>query len=57
MTIRTISSMMKLAIQGPATPAQAFDDVEVIDTCMGARRSTDQNRKPDLVFLDIKCPV
>jgi len=59
MTIRTILvDDEKLAIQGLQVRLQAFDDVEVIDTCSNGREAIRKikTEKPDLVFLDIQMP-
>ena len=59
MTIRTILvDDEKLAIQGLLVRLQAFDDVEVIDTCSNGREAIRKikTEKPDLVFLDIQMP-
>lgn len=59
MTIRTIIvDDEKLAIQGIQVRLQAFDDVEVIDTCSNGREAIRKikTEKPDLVFLDIQMP-
>ena len=59
MTIRTILvDDEKLAIQGLQLRLEAFDDVEVIDTCSNGREAIRKikTEKPDLVFLDIQMP-
>ncbi len=59
MTIRTILvDDEKLAIQGLQLRLQAFEDVEVIDTCANGREAIRKikTEKPDLVFLDIQMP-
>jgi len=59
MTIRTILvDDEKLAIQGLALRLEAFDDVEIIDTCSNGREAIRKikTEKPDLVFLDIQMP-
>ncbi|MEQ8410313.1 MAG: LytTR family DNA-binding domain-containing protein [Erythrobacter sp.] len=59
MTIRTIIvDDEKLAIQGIQVRLQAFEDVEVIDTCSNGREAIRKikTEKPDLVFLDIQMP-
>lgn len=59
MTIRTILvDDEKLAIQGLQLRLQAFDDVEIIDTCANGREAIRKikTEKPDLVFLDIQMP-
>ena len=59
MTIRTlIVDDEKLAIQGLQLRLEAFDDVEVIDTCANGREAIRKikTEKPDLVFLDIQMP-
>ncbi|AOL24994.1 two-component system, LytT family, response regulator [Erythrobacter litoralis] len=59
MTIRTILvDDEKLAIQGLQVRLQAFEDVEVIDTCSNGREAIRKikTEKPDLVFLDIQMP-
>ncbi|WP_428027302.1 LytR/AlgR family response regulator transcription factor [Altererythrobacter sp.] len=59
MTIRTILvDDEKLAIQGLQLRLEAFDDVEVIDTCSNGREAIRKikTQKPDLVFLDIQMP-
>ncbi|MGY6550690.1 MAG: LytR/AlgR family response regulator transcription factor [Erythrobacter sp.] len=59
MTIRTILvDDEKLAIQGLELRLQAFDDVEIIDTCINGREAIRKikTEKPDLVFLDIQMP-
>ncbi len=59
MTIRTILvDDEKLAIQGLQLRLQAFDDVEIIDTCSNGREAIRKikTEKPDLVFLDIQMP-
>lgn len=59
MTIRTIIvDDEKLAIQGLQVRLEAFEDVEVIDTCANGREAIRKikTQKPDLVFLDIQMP-
>ena len=59
MTIRTIIvDDEKLAIKGLQLRLQAFDDIEVIDTCSNGREAIRKikTEKPDLVFLDIQMP-
>lgn len=59
MTIRTIIvDDEKLAIQGLQVRLEAFEDVEVIDTCANGREAIRKikTEKPDLVFLDIQMP-
>ncbi|KPP85845.1 LytTR family DNA-binding domain-containing protein [Erythrobacter sp. HL-111] len=59
MTIRTILvDDEKLAIQGLQLRLEAFDDVEIIDTCSNGREAIRKikTEKPDLVFLDIQMP-
>ncbi|KEO89387.1 chemotaxis protein CheY [Erythrobacter longus] len=59
MTIRTIIvDDEKLAIQGLQLRLQAFEDVEIIDTCANGREAIRKikTQKPDLVFLDIQMP-
>ncbi len=59
MTIRTIIvDDEKLAIQGLQLRLEAFEDVEVIDTCSNGREAIRKikTEKPDLVFLDIQMP-
>ncbi|ASJ89971.1 LytR/AlgR family response regulator transcription factor [Porphyrobacter sp. CACIAM 03H1] len=59
MTIRTILvDDEKLAIQGLQLRLQAFEDVEIIDTCANGREAIRKikTEKPDLVFLDIQMP-
>ncbi|MEP3052022.1 MAG: LytTR family DNA-binding domain-containing protein [Erythrobacter sp.] len=59
MTIRTILvDDEKLAIQGLQLRLEAFDDVEIIDTCSNGREAIRKIKtgKPDLVFLDIQMP-
>ncbi|NVE95333.1 LytR/AlgR family response regulator transcription factor [Altererythrobacter lutimaris] len=59
MTIRTIIvDDEKLAIQGLQLRLEAFDDVEIIDTCSNGREAIRKikTEKPDLVFLDIQMP-
>ncbi|MEL6237593.1 MAG: LytTR family DNA-binding domain-containing protein [Pseudomonadota bacterium] len=59
MTIRTILvDDEKLAIQGLQLRLEAFDDVEIIDTCSNGREAIRKikTQKPDLVFLDIQMP-
>ena len=59
MTIRTlIVDDEKLANQGLQLRLEAFDDVEVIDTCANGREAIRKikTEKPDLVFLDIQMP-
>ena len=48
----------KLAIQGLQLRLEAFDDVEVIDTCANGREAIRKIKtlKPDVVFLDIQMP-
>ncbi len=59
MTIRTILVDDEvLATQGLQLRLEAFDDIEIVDTCQNGReaiRSIKLN-KPDLVFLDIQMP-
>lgn len=59
MSIRTILvDDEKLAIQGLQLRLQAFDDVEIIETCQNGREAIRaiKTHKPDLVFLDIQMP-
>jgi len=59
MTIRTILvDDEKLAIEGMMLRLEAFDDVEIIDTCQNGREAIRKikTHKPDLVFLDIQMP-
>jgi len=59
MTIRTILvDDEKLAIEGMRLRLEAFDDVEIIDTCQNGREAIRKikTHKPDLVFLDIQMP-
>ncbi|MDJ0978548.1 MAG: LytTR family transcriptional regulator DNA-binding domain-containing protein [Erythrobacter sp.] len=59
MTIRTILvDDEKLAIQGLQLRLEAFEDVEIIDTCSNGREAIRKikTEKPDLVFLDIQMP-
>ncbi len=59
MTIRTILvDDEPLAIQGLKLRLDAYDDVEVIDTCTNGREAirSIKTNKPDLVFLDIQMP-
>ncbi|MBM0169341.1 LytR/AlgR family response regulator transcription factor [Altererythrobacter sp. C41] len=59
MTIRTIIvDDEKLAIQGLQVRLEAFEDVEVIETCANGREAIRKikTEKPDLVFLDIQMP-
>ena len=59
MTIRTIIvDDEKLAIQGLQLRLEAFDDIEIIETCANGREAIRKIRteKPDLVFLDIEMP-
>ena len=59
MTIRTILvDDEKLAIQGLQLRLEAFQDVEIIDTCSNGREAIRKikTEKPDLVFLDIQMP-
>jgi len=59
MTIRTIIvDDEKLAIQGLQLRLEAFDDIEVIDTCANGREAIRKikTERPDLVFLDIEMP-
>ncbi|MGN6374261.1 MAG: LytR/AlgR family response regulator transcription factor [Sphingomonas sp.] len=59
MTIRTILvDDESLAIQGLQLRLQAFDDVEIVDTCTNGREAirSIKTNKPDLVFLDIQMP-
>ncbi len=59
MTIRTIIvDDEKLAIQGLQLRLEAFDDIEIIDTCANGREAIRKikTEKPDLVFLDIEMP-
>ncbi|MXP15285.1 response regulator [Altererythrobacter confluentis] len=59
MTIRTIIvDDEKLAIQGLQLRLEAFDDIEVIETCANGREAIRKikTEKPDLVFLDIEMP-
>lgn len=59
MAIRTILvDDEKLAIQGLQLRLQAFEDVEIIDTCSNGREAIRKikTQKPDLVFLDIQMP-
>jgi two-component system LytT family response regulator len=59
MTIRTILvDDESLAIQGLQLRLEAFDDVEIIDTCTNGREAirSIKTHKPDLVFLDIQMP-
>ncbi len=59
MTIRTIIvDDEKLAIQGLQLRLEAFDDIEIIETCANGREAIRKikTEKPDLVFLDIEMP-
>lgn len=59
MTIRTILvDDEKLAIQGLQLRLEAFEDIEIIDTCANGREAIRKIKtlKPDLVFLDIQMP-
>ncbi len=59
MKIRTILvDDEKLAIQGLEHRLAAFDDVEIVATCMNGREAIRQikTEKPDLVFLDVQMP-
>lgn len=59
MTIRTLLvDDEKLAIQGLQLRLEAFEDVEIIDTCANGREAIRKikTEKPDLVFLDIQMP-
>lgn len=59
MTIRTILvDDESLATQGLALRLEAFDDIEIIDTCSNGREAirSIKTNKPDLVFLDIQMP-
>ena len=59
MTIRTILvDDEKLAIQGLQLRLEAFEDVEIIETCQNGREAIRaiKTQKPDLVFLDIQMP-
>jgi len=59
MTIRTILvDDEPLAIQGLQLRLEAFEDVEIIDTCSNGREAirSIKTNKPDLVFLDIQMP-
>lgn len=59
MTIRAIIvDDEKLAIQGLQLRLQAYEDVEVIDTCANGREAIRKIKtlKPDVVFLDIQMP-
>ncbi|MEM6828382.1 MAG: LytTR family DNA-binding domain-containing protein [Pseudomonadota bacterium] len=59
MTIRTILvDDEKLAIQGLQLRLEAFEDVEIIDTCSNGREAIRKikTEKPDLVFLDVQMP-
>ena len=59
MTIRAIIvDDEKLAIQGLQLRLEAFEDVEIIDTCANGREAIRKikTEKPDLVFLDIQMP-
>ena len=59
MTIRTIIvDDEKLAIQGLQLRLEAFDDIEIIETCSNGREAIRKikTEKPDLVFLDIEMP-
>ncbi|MDG5748010.1 LytTR family DNA-binding domain-containing protein [Qipengyuania sp. XHP0207] len=59
MTIRTILvDDEKLAIQGLQLRLEAFEDVEIIETCQNGREAIRaiKTLKPDLVFLDIQMP-
>lgn len=59
MTIRTVLvDDESLAIQGLQLRLEAFDDVEIIDTCTNGREAirSIKTHKPDLVFLDIQMP-
>lgn len=59
MTIRTILvDDEPLAIQGLELRLEAFDDIEIIDTCLNGREAirSIKTHKPDLVFLDIQMP-
>ena len=59
MTIRTILvDDEKLATQGLQLRLEAFDDVEIVATCLNGREAIRNIKtlKPDLVFLDIQMP-
>ncbi|MCC6479513.1 LytR/AlgR family response regulator transcription factor [Sphingorhabdus sp.] len=59
MTIRTILvDDEKLATQGLQLRLEAFDDVEIVATCLNGREAIRKIKtlKPDLVFLDIQMP-
>ena len=59
MTIRTILvDDEKLAIQGLQLRLEAFEDVEIVETCQNGREAIRaiKTQKPDLVFLDIQMP-
>ncbi len=59
MPIRTILvDDEKLAIQGLQLRLEAYEDVEIIDTCSNGREAIRKIKtlKPDLVFLDIQMP-
>jgi two-component system, LytTR family, response regulator len=59
MTIRTILvDDEKLATQGLELRLSAFEDVEIVATCLNGREAIRKIKtlKPDLVFLDIQMP-
>jgi two-component system LytT family response regulator len=59
MTIRTILvDDEPLAIQGLQLRLEAYEDVEIIETCLNGREAIRaiKTHKPDLVFLDIQMP-
>jgi two-component system LytT family response regulator len=59
MTIRTILvDDEPLAIQGLQLRLAAYEDVEIIETCLNGREAIRaiKTNKPDLVFLDIQMP-
>jgi two-component system LytT family response regulator len=59
MTIRTILvDDESLAIQGLKLRLEAYEDVEIVDTCLNGREAirSIKTHKPDLVFLDIQMP-
>src|SRR3954463_6850587 len=59
MSIRTILvDDEPLATQGLQLRLQAFDDVEIVETCSNGREAIRaiKTNKPDLVFLDIQMP-
>ena len=59
MTIRTILvDDEPLAIQGLQLRLEAYEDVDIIETCLNGREAIRaiKTHKPDLVFLDIQMP-